>query len=73
MFDAATRDLVALLEPFTNSGDFLPEVKKLDASQLPDCNAAVLLYDFRYTGGIPKAEHEGVSLRFLGCFSCELG
>lgn len=73
VFDAATRDLWALLEPFSNSGDFLPEVKKLDTSQLPDCNAAVLLYDFRYTGGIPKAEHEGVSLRFLGCFPCELG
>ena len=72
VFDAATRDLGALLEPFTNSGDFLPEVKKLDTSQLPDCNAAVLLYDFRYTGGIPKAEHEGVSLRFLGSFPCQL-
>ncbi len=72
VFPGATRDMGQLLEPFSCSGDFIPAARALDTSHLPECNAAVLLYNLRYTGGVQKAEQEGVSLRFLGSFPCQL-
>ena len=72
VFDAPTRELTKLLELFSNSGDFLPEAAKLDTGSLPEYNAAVLLYNLRYTGGVEEADHNGAGLRFLGCFPCEL-
>ena len=44
----------------------MEEVKRLENVHLPECNAALVLYNFKYTGSIPEAEHEGVHLYFLG-------
>lgn len=55
-----------LLEGFSYSNSFMEEAKTLKNVHLPECNAALVLYNFKYTGGILEAEHEGVHLYFLG-------
>lgn len=66
VYDNATNDIEELLTGFTGYTSFLEEAKTLENAHLPECNAALILYNFKYTGGILEAEHEGVHLYFLG-------
>ena len=64
--DEATDDLEKLFEEFSYCDSFIEEAKGLGKNQIPKCNAAVALYNFKFTGDIVKAEHENVSLYFVG-------
>lgn len=66
-----TKDLEELI-PFSESSGYVPLIRERYGDTLPPCNAAVALYDFRYTGAVEEARHDGIWLRFLGCYPCEL-
>ena len=61
-----TENLEELLAGFSYSESFLEEIKNVVKKRIPKCNAAVVLYNFKYDGGIINAEHEDVSLQFVG-------
>ena len=69
--EAPTKDLEKLI-PFSESSGYVPLIREQYGDTLPAYNAAVALYNFRYTGGVKEARHNGIYLRFLGCFPCEL-
>lgn len=71
VLDTPTKDLEKLI-PFSESSEYVPLIREQYGDTLPAYNAAVALYDFRYTGGVKEARHNGIYLRFLGCFPCEL-
>ena len=71
MLEAPTKDLEKLI-PFSESSGYVPLIREQYGDTLPAYNAAVALYNFRYTGGVKEAQHDGVYLRFLGCYPCEL-
>lgn len=71
VLEAPTRELEQLI-PFSESTGFVPLIRERYGDSLPACNAAVALYNLRYTGGVAETEHDGCSLRFLGSFPCEL-
>lgn len=72
VFECGTRDIKKLLEGFSNLSDL--DVSRLEIGEgqpsvldeLPECNAVVALYEFKYQGGISKVEHQGLTLYFLG-------
>lgn len=66
VLDCNTRNLEKLFSGFSYSDSFLDKVKEMKNSHLPDCNTAVVLYDFKYDGSILKAEHENFQLYFFG-------
>ncbi|MDE5892534.1 MAG: immunity 22 family protein [Acetatifactor sp.] len=66
VYDSAPGSIEELLTGFSFCTSFMEGAKKLENVHLPECNAALVLYNFKYTGGIPEAEHEGVHLYFLG-------
>lgn len=61
-----TKDLEKLFDGFSYCNSFLEQIKELKTGHLPECNTAVVLYDFKYEGGIMEAEHENIHLYFLG-------
>lgn len=63
-----TKDLEKLFDGFSNCNSFLDQLKGLASCHLPACNTAVVLYDFKYEGGILEVEHENIHLYFLGYF-----
>ena len=64
--DDVTDDLSKLFEGFSCQDTFIEEAKSLMSDQIPKCNTAVALYNFKYSGGITEAEHEDVHLYFVG-------
>lgn len=68
VLDCATKDLGKLFDGFSNCESFLEQINELSGNHLPECNTAVVLYDFKYDGGILEAEHENIHLYFLGYF-----
>lgn len=66
VYDSATDNIEELLTGFTCYTSFLEEAKTWENAHLPECNTALILYDYKYTGGIREAEQEGVHLYFLG-------
>ena len=65
------RDLEELI-PFSESTGFVPLIREQYGDTLPAYNAALALYNFRYTGGVETVSRDGCYLRFLGCYPCEL-
>lgn len=66
VLDYDTKDLEELFDGFSCCDSFLERIKELDMSHLHECNTAIVLYDFKYEGGILEAEHEDIYLRFFG-------
>lgn len=66
VYDSTTDSIEELLTGFSLYDTFLEEAKTLKNDHLPECNTVVILYNFKYEGGIAEAEHEGVHLYFLG-------
>ncbi|MCM1327026.1 MAG: immunity 22 family protein [Lachnoclostridium sp.] len=67
VLDYDTENLEILFDGFSCSDSFIDEAK-MNCSQMQKCNTAVALYDFKYEGNIHVAEHESISLHFLGYF-----
>nr|WP_300838840.1 immunity 22 family protein [uncultured Acetatifactor sp.] len=61
-----TEDLEELLSGFSYFETFSEEIIKVTKNRMPKCNAAVVLYNFKYCGETVAAEHEDVSLQFVG-------
>lgn len=68
VLDYDTKDLEKLFGGFSHCDTFMDKIKELKNCHLPECNTAIALYDFKYDGGIIKAEHEHIHLYFLGYF-----
>lgn len=63
-----TKDYGELFDGFSYCDSFLDEVRALSNLQLPECNTAVALYNFKYEGEMLEVEHPDISLYFLGYF-----
>ena len=67
--DESSGDLEVLLEGFSAYDTFINEVKTSLGNPLAQFyNSAVLLYNFKYDGGIMDIQHEDLSLDFVGSF-----
>lgn len=64
--DEVTDDPGILFEGFSCQETFIEEARSLMNGRIPKCNTAVVLYDFKYSGGITEAEHRDVHLYFVG-------
>ncbi|MFG6356281.1 MAG: immunity 22 family protein [Acetatifactor sp.] len=69
VLDHYTKDIKILFDRFSFYNTFIDAVEESGvAAYLPECNTAMVLYDFKYEGGIHTVQHEGISLYFLGYF-----
>lgn len=68
VLDCDTKDLEQLFDGFSCCDSFMDKIKELGSSHLPECNTAVVLYDFKYEGGISEVKHDNICLYFLGYF-----
>jgi len=66
VLDNYTSNLEELFDGFSYCDTFIDEAKTLSNTQLPECNTAFALYDFKYCGDILESKHENVSMYFLG-------
>ena len=76
VYDHSTKDINTLFQNFSelsciDANDIIKgEEQTTDISEIPPCNAAFVLYDFKYEGIVPKIEHENISVYFLGYVKC---
>lgn len=78
VFDSNTKDIKELFQNFSELSDIdakdiiTGKEQKTNISEIPPCNAAFVLYDFKYEGIVSKAEHDNISLYFLGYVKYQL-
>lgn len=65
VLDQCIDDLEVLFDGFSYYDTFIDEAKMVH-KPFSKCNAAVALYDFKYSGNILESKHKDISLYFLG-------